>query len=420
LSAVAQVRFINATPHLSPADVYVTDPTSGQAVPLGRVPYGTTTLLNPVTAGPCTVSVRYDGDTRVVAVDTVLKKDAKVDVIAVGMPDQPDPAYGLRLLVLEEGFEAMQGSTIRMRVVNGSLDTSPLVVDFLDGGTAGTGSLGRFEDTGPGGIQLPSNVEIPVQVKVDGMNASSFTLGPFPAGTEAVLVVAGYLHRTGGDGLTLVSSAGGLLREGAAVYFLNLTSPPVPLDIYQSGALTIDDLSPGQVAQLAPSSPTFCPGSAPQTSADCLHLPLPYAFLPGEQDLLLVDFSPGGGTLFNQSFDPTDSSPQLRFVNAAMGIPAVDVGLLDGGTFALIDRLDGLGYLDDSIYWSIAFPPGTATLAFRPTGTNTVVAFDAALDAGTRTFAVFSGSVQDPAGARLFLLDTSTSPWSRTEIPPNP
>jgi Domain of unknown function (DUF4397) len=429
-----EIRFIHASPNAPAIDVYLVDPAFRRTLVFANVAYGSATQFKSVTPGSWAVLIGTagvpPGSTNagvLTGIDTVLTKDRKVDLVAAGLANSVDPARGIRVLVLEEAFGSTTSSTIRMRTIHASPDAPTLALDFGADGTLETDGLERFADTGASGVELPSSTSTRVRVLVEEKMVTSFTVPSLPSGTRAVFVMTGFLGKYARDfdGLAVVAPGVGLLRQDPGIYFLNLNFGLPPLDIHRSDRLFLDDVTPGTFLRMElPPGPAglfvFCPTPDVPPADSCLGYGLP-EFHAGEQYFWMVGPSSNDTGIYPEDFDLISTEAQLRFVNASPEHFEIDVGLVSGGTFTVLDGLGALRfYPDDGNYWNTTLPPGPVTLGFRPTGTATVFSFDTVLEAGSKAFAVFSASQDEPGGPHLFLLDTTLQPWNLTAITPNP
>ena len=276
-----ELRFIHASFDAPKLDLYLTEVSSDRSMPLfTNVNYASFTQFKSVTPGRWRLELRPAGDpsgASLIGIDTVLSRGQRMEVIAAGVASSNDPALRLRLLTVEESFGSMAASSIRLRAVHASPDAPALQLDFGNDGTLEVDGLERFADSDQSGVELQSNVSTQVGLLVEGRILTSFTLPPLPAATSALLVVSGYVGKTGDlQGLVLVAPGVGLLRHDPELYVLNLNFDLGAFDVYRSGELALDHLEAGAVGRLiVPTNPVyqvvdFCRSPDAPPSSNCL------------------------------------------------------------------------------------------------------------------------------------------------------
>jgi len=421
------VRVFHAAPNAPPLDLYAGPSTSRGELVSNNIPYGSATSFQSVGLGSQALELTRAGAPydQLYAVPLELKKGDQVDLVVA------EEATGtLHVVVLHENSTPPDAGTVRLRVLNASLDATPAGVDLGSDGSIDLPDLALFHDSGEKGVEIPSVQRQPLAIVVGGATVGSFTLPGLPVGGDTLLVLTGYAAKSPRDplGLSLLAPGLGLVKQDSSAYFANLV--PVSkssLDIYVSNVLVASDLQIGDMVPIPSTDGRFgakaCPHGERLTSA-CIPIgtvAYPFSAQPGHNYLVLVHFKVEDflSTFFDDSFDVDQGNPQLRFINSE-AIGSLDVGLVDGGQFTIFDDYSPIGYLDGAVSSGPVLPPGTYTLGFRRSGDAFVYSFETVLRRGSRSFAIFGPPPDGASGSHLYMIDTATRPWSRTVLSPLP
>jgi hypothetical protein len=413
------VRLLHASPDAPPFDLYAGQ--SRQTLLAHNVTYGNATSSQSVGAGKQHLELAAADaplDTRF-SIEVNLRKGEKVDLVVAG-----EEARGtLQVVVLHENITPPSAGMVRLRVLNASPDATPISLDVGNDGTIELANLELFHASGEEGIEIAASSSHQLGIVIRGVNIGSFTLPPLPAGSEALLVPTGYVARDPADflGLSLLAPGLGLVKQNSWLYVLNVadfhTNPNPSIDI---GGGYVRDLKFGELARIpfngGSSAGRTCQHGVPPTPEGCGEISTAN-LQPGQAHLAQVNVKVETvlGHGFNGAFDRGQADPQLQFINALL-VSGVDIGLISDGQFTVFDGCAALGYLDTLANCHRVLPPGPSTLGLRPTGDSTVYLLETVLNSGSRAFALFAATPDDQ-GARtlqVFLIDTSTQPWSRT------
>ena len=428
---IAQVRLLHASPDAPPLDLYAGPSTSRGQLVSNNIAYGNATSFQSMGVGSQALMLTRTGAPydQLYGAELDLKKGDKIDLVAAGEADG-----GLHVVVLHESDIAPDAGTVRLRVLNASPDATPMGVDLGNNGSIEIPDLALLQDSGAQGIEIPAGSPQRLGIVVGGETIANFSLPGLPSGSDALLVLTGYAAKPprDSDGLSLLAPGLGLVKQDVSVYFGNLVRLPgseTSLDVYSSGSLLVSDLQLGSMVRIPLTSfgftTTACPHGAAPHSSSCFPIGQvggpTVTFQPGHRYLVLVHFKVEDflSTFFDDTFDPGQADPQLRFINSARCC-TVDVGVLDGGQLTVFDGYSPIGLLDGAVSSGPVLQPGNYTLGFRFTGDTTVYGFETVLSPGSRSFAVFGPSSEGTPEPQLYLIDTATQPWSLTVHSPLP
>ncbi|MFO7588702.1 MAG: DUF4397 domain-containing protein [Gemmatimonadota bacterium] len=249
----ADFRVAHSSPDVPAVDIYVNGGTQPVFENLG---YGQVTEYVAVPASAYTVQVRAAGagSTSVPMFETgaiALGGGDVLTAVAAGLLGSSADDDRFRVLGLYEGFAAPASGSARVRVVHASPDAPSVDIDVGRDGSAEITDIGRFEDTGATGVDLPGGTPLSIGVNAaGGAEVTSFTIPSLAAGTEYFVIATGLLGRPAdaADGFVLLAvdetGSAAIVRQdgpssGLATVRAVHASPDAPaVDIYAEGLAT--------------------------------------------------------------------------------------------------------------------------------------------------------------------------------------
>ena len=445
-AATADVRVVHASPDAPSVDIWVA---GGDAPVINDLAFGEATgwLSVPVGAYDFQVKVHpsTSGDAPVYSTGELdLAEGVQVTALATGLVGSASAEDTFRVLPLVESWGEATAGTFRARIVHASPDAPTVALDVGNDGSPEVAGFERFADTEslvPGGVPLPSDVELQVGVWAGEplSRVTAFTLPALPEGSEVLVLASGLLgdaawQPTGFQLLALPGDAGTVsIGQNPVVYALH-GSPDAPrVDIFAGDTELVDGAAFGDLAgpiQVPPgeyildffasSAGSTRPAGSPAASASTGSL------AAGETYLAMANGFLGDGSFellaWADRFDRADAANvRVRIGHASPDAPAVEVGPIEGGA---VTSLGLLAYGEDLGEQGLSLPPGPLPVGLALEGTsNPVVTFDLNLSglAGARFFALAAGSLSDPRAEafRLLLIDTSVAPWQVSSVSPD-
>ncbi|MBU1701992.1 MAG: DUF4397 domain-containing protein [Candidatus Eisenbacteria bacterium] len=441
MDANSKIRVVHASPDAPPVDVYA----AGESVPLFRnVEYGETTTYLSLSAGTYTIDLRPAGapesSNPVYSTGPLtIPEETTITAIAAGLITSSAQDETFRVLPLVEGFDTAAGGSANVRIVHASPTAPAVAIDVGNDGTPEINNLDRFADTGAEGVALPSGTALQVGIWAGSplSRVTAFTTPELPDGADLFVIATGLLDRlpreTNGFALLAVGPSGtvGFIRQNPVVYAFHASPDAPAVDIALSGTMTVlaGDLAFGDLSgpiQVAPGSydlDVLVAGT--NTVAAIITTP---STMAGERYLLKATgfVAPqNGGEPFQlvtlrDGFNLNTSEPLLRVVHSSPDAPAVDVGVITDGVFTALSPLTNLSFPAASVESGLAVPAATLSIGVAPTQTTDLVAaFTVTTAPGLKAFAIASGSLMggdEIESFRLYVINTSVSPWTAAEI----
>ena len=442
----AQLRVIHASSDAPAVDVYA----KGNTTPLfTNVKYGDTTAFKSVNAGTVQVELRATGSAAsstpaYTSPTLTLTKDQKIDAIAAGLLASTDPASSFRIVPLVEGFTAPAAGKIKVRIVHAGADAPTVGLDVGNDGSVEVPSLARFADTGAAGVELPAATDLQVGVVAGSPAApvTAFTVPALPAGTQAIVIATGLLAKEPreSNGFALLAAGVGFVKQNPRVYTLHLSPDAPAVDVFLGTTELIDNLSFGQLKgiQAPPTAAGYTLDIFGHTAGSTRPPGNPVAspstgkLDAGEKYLLIADgfLTPPSGNgnaftvlKFQEGFDLTDAAnARVRLVHGAPDVPAVDIGVVAGGSVTQPPVASNVPYKAESGIAGLSLPAATLPVGIAVAGSPTpVVTFSVTTAAGLRAFAIAGGSLNNVGGngVKLYIVNTGASPWTVAAIAPN-
>ncbi len=250
---MAELRVVHASPDAPAVDVYVNQ--SGTPL-VEDLAYGEATLYVEVPSGAYTVQVRPAGasasSSPAYQSGTIALADGDVlTAVAAGLLGSDAPDDQFRILGLFEDFGSPAAGNARVRVVHASPDAPAIDIDVGRNGSVEIADLGRFEDTGAAGVDLPAGTPIAIGINAaGGAEATSFTVPGLAAGAEYFVIATGLLGSlpAADDAFVLLavdgtSAVATILQNGpttglATVRAVHASAGAPAVDVYAEGLAT--------------------------------------------------------------------------------------------------------------------------------------------------------------------------------------
>lgn len=362
----AELRVVHASPDAPAVDIYV----NGESSPLVQdLAYGEATLYVEVPAGVYSVQIRGAGSSGSSApayeVSGLIVSDGDVvTVLAAGLLGSTADADRFRVLAFYEGFGTPASGSARVRVVHASPDAPAVDIDVGRDGSVEIADLGRFEDTGASGVDLPAGAAIPVGINAaGGAQVTSFTVSGLTAGSEYFLVATGLLGQPAdaADGFVLfaveqTSEVSTIRQDGPSTGIATVravhASPDAPaVDVYAEGVSTplLSDVSYGETTAFIPVPAGTYNLQLRPAGADPATAPVYETgdvFLPGDATVTAVAAGFLGSGDAGDAFrilplvenydDPAAGNARVRILHASPDAPAVDIDVGDDGTAEIL------------------------------------------------------------------------------------
>ncbi|MBL4683866.1 MAG: DUF4397 domain-containing protein [Nannocystaceae bacterium] len=439
----ALVRVIHGAPDAPAVDIYV----EGSDEPvITDLAYTETSDWLEVPAGAYNFQVRVAGGSPLdipiyETGELTLPEGAAVSALAAGLLDTMGN-NGFRAIPLVEGWDSETLGQARVRIVHAGSDAPAVDIDVGADGEIEIEAVTRFSETGAGGVSLPAEVALRIGIAVDGDLVTTFTTPELPDGGEVIIIATGLLGKLAreddGFGLLAVGPQGtiGFIKQDPEIIALHASPDAPEVDLCAGDTLLASHLTFGgmQRAQVSPGnyevalypSPSNCGGTAAVVDSTG-------ELEAGQRYLLLAtgELSPVAGeppaqiVAFQEHFTlDMEDDAVLRLVHGAPA-PEVDVGVVTG---AMIEEGNVLavGLKWPNVTDEIPLQPLTYQLGFAAAGQATpllpIVDFHVPAEAGVRGWVVAAGDLTPEANEesfRLMMVDTSTAPWSVTELMPN-
>ncbi len=450
----AMLRIVHASPDAPAVDIYV----KGSDTPaVANLDYGMATDYLELTAGTYSFEIRPAGadpssQPAFEVSDLPLAADKQYTAVAAGSLASSNAEDKFRVLPLEEGFEAPDQGTARVRIVHASFDapTVDLDVGNDDPGAPELSGLSRFADSGPEGVELPAGAPLQIGIDAGGTVVTAFTTPPLPDASKLFVIATGELSKSprddAGFSLLAVLPGGGTtlrLKQNPFVYALHASPDAPAVDIYAGDSELFDNVPFGVMGriQVPPGAYTldFFPGQAgstpkpstsPAASVDTPALEAGQTYLGLATGLL----GSTGANAFQllplvEGFEaPATGQSRVRVVHASPDAPAVDVGTVTTpGTLDANPPVVNAAFLDETGEEGLALPATSLTLGVAATGTTSTVAeFDVSLPDKGRLFAIAAGALSPAAGQpgfQLLVVDATstnvTQRWTVASVLPN-
>ena len=382
----AELRAVHASPDAPAVDIYV----NGESTPLVQdLAYGDATLYVEVPAATYSVQIRAAGSgastAPVYEVSGLMLADGDlVTVLAAGLLASSAADDQFRLLAFYEDFGTPASGNARVRVVHASPDAPAVDIDVGRDGSVEIADLGRFEDTGASGVDLPAGTAIPVGINASGgAEVTSFTVAGLTAGSDYFLVATGLLGQpaSASDGFVLFAveqtsevatirqdGAGGGVATVRAVH----ASPDAPaVDVYAEGVNTplLSNVAYGETTAFIPVPAGTYNLQLRPAGADPATEPVYETgelVLPGDVTVtavaagFLVSADPDAAfrilPLIENYDDPAAGNARVRILHASPDAFAVDIDVGDDGTAEIL----ALERFSDTGESGVDLPAGTS------------------------------------------------------------
>jgi hypothetical protein len=433
-----ELRVVHASPDAPAVDIYA----EGISTPLiSNLAYGGVSAYLELDPGTYNIQLRAAGspagsDPAYETGDLTVDDDDVITAVAVGLLGSPDDADKFRVIPLFEEFDEPDPGNAVVRILHGSADAPTVAIDVGNDGNPEVTGFERFEETGAGGIPLPSDTELQIAIWAGSPLArvTVFTTPQLPEGGEIFVIATGLLAKlpreTDGFSLLAVGPTGaiGFIKQNPVLFALHASPDAPAVDIYAGGSMLVENIGFGDLSdpvQVPPGAYTLdfkatgTGGTAASVTTPTLAAGSRYLAIASGY---LASGSPAFQLLaYDEMFSTAGSDPLVRVVHASPDAPAVDVGPVSGSDITPIGDYTDLAFGDASPSAGTALPVGPLTVGVAATGTTTPVAtFDVTTVAGLRAFAVAAGSLSGPGESfRLMLVDATQAPWAAVEVQPN-
>lgn len=439
----ALVRVIHGAPDAPPVDIYV----EGSDEPVVTdLAYTETSDWLEVPAGAYNFQVRVAGSSSLdIPVyetgDLTLPEGTAVSALAAGLLDTMGN-NGFRVIPLVEGWGAETPGQARVRVVHAGSDAPAVDIDVGADGEIEIEAVTRFSETGAGGVSLPAEAALRIGVAVDGDLVTTFTTPELPEAGEVIVIATGLLGKLAreedGFGLLAVGPQGtiGFIKQDPEIIALHASPDAPEVDLCAGDTLLASHLTFGgmQRAQLSPGdyevalypSPSNCGGTAAVVdSTGELEAGQRYLMLATGELSPVAGEPPAQIVAFQEHFTlDMENDAMLRLVHGASA-PEVDVGVVTGGMIEEGNVL-AVGLKWPNVTDEIPLQPLTYQVGVAAAGQATpllpIADFHVPAEAGVRGWVVAAGDLTPETNEesfRLMVVDSSTTPWSVTELMPN-
>jgi len=383
---MAELRVVHASLDAPAVDIYV----NGQSTPLVQdLAYGEATLYVEVPAASYSVQIRGAGSgsstAPVYEVSGLTLGDGDVvTVLAAGLLGSSAADDEFRVLAFYEGFGTPASGNARVRVVHASPDAPAVDIDVGRDGSVEISDLGRFEDTGASGVDLPAGAVIPVGINlVGGAEVTSFTVTGLSAGSEYFLIATGLIDEPAdaADGFVLfaveeTSEVSTIRQDGPTTGIATVravhASPDAPaVDVYAEGIASplLTDVAYGETSpfitvpagtynlQLRPAGadpatePVFETGDL-ILLGDVKVTAVAAGFLGSANAVDQFRILP----LIESYGEPAAGNARVRILHASPDAPAVDIDVGDDGSA----EIAALARFTDTGASGIDLPAGTS------------------------------------------------------------
>ncbi len=437
MGAGAELRVIHASPDAPAVDIYA----EGVSSPLiENLDYSEVSDYLALDPGTYNIQIRAAGSDpgstpAYETGDLDIPADAEITAIAVGLLGSSDEADKFRVMPITEIFDDPGTGNVAARIIHGAADAPPVAIDVGNDGAPEITDFALFDDTGQGGVLLPSETELQIGIWAGSPleRVTAFTTPALPDGEELFIIATGLLSRLPREkeGFSLLavrkSGAMGLVKQNPVVYALHASPDAPAVDIYAGETMLVENIDWGRISdpvQVPPGSYQldFTPtGSAVIAASDSVknlfrgnrYLAIASGYLTETPDFQLIPLA--------ELFNLIAGDPLVRVVHASPDAPAVDVGPVVEGDVSLVADFENLAFTESSPAAGTALSVGAVTIGIAATGQTTpLFSFDLNITAGLRAFAVAAGSVSGPGESfQLLLVDTTSMPWVSISVPPN-
>jgi hypothetical protein len=438
-SSSARVRVVHASPDAPAVDIYA----EGSASPLIQaLAYGGSSPYLELSPGEYTLLIRAAGAAAdsppVYSTGPVqLGAGAEVTAIAAGLLGGTGDT-GFRVLLQQEQFTAPAAGKAVVRVVHASADAPTVAIDVGDDGSAELEGLARFADTGASGVELPAGaaLQIAIWAGQPAQRVTAFTTPALPDGAELFVIATGLLAQLPREStafsLLAVGPSGsiGFIQQNPTVYALHASVDAPAVDIYAGGTRLVQDLAFGELSQpvqVPPGAYELAFRAAGSMGDPAATVATP-ALTAGQRYLAVATgLLHGTGPAFQlvavaDSLAVDPGSARLGVVHASPDAPAVDIGTVSGTQLDAPALVANLAFGESSMADGLSVPAADLGIGVAAAGSATPVARFAVTTApGLRAIAVAAGALAGGAlpPFRLFLVVTSSWPWSLLEVAPS-
>jgi hypothetical protein len=434
---LAAVRVVHAAPGAPAVDVFADD-----VLLVADLAYGDASPFVDLEEGTYNIQIRAAGTPTVVFETGALEllEGDQLTAVAAGDVASTDPASSFRVIPLFADFGATGDAEARVRIVHASPDAPAVDIDVGDDGVIEIPELARFSETGDEGVVLPAGEQLQLGIDAGGQPVTAFTTPALPREGELFVIATGRvadLPRTAtGFSLLVVGPEGVItnILQNPTVYALHASPDAPAVDIRADvagpnlfSALAFGELAPVQVPPGDYTLTFFAAGdTTPVASAAVTGL------AAGERYLAVATgfLTPIDATeqrfqvLVYREEHALDAMPRLRAIHASPDAPAVDISTATGGMLDQPIRFRNVVFGEATDPAGLVVPAAPSVrIGIAPAGSTVAAAtFNLDTTGATRDFVVAAGAFSPSAGEqgfRLFVVDTTTSPWMLTTVLPD-
>jgi hypothetical protein len=403
---------------------------------------GDTTDYVEVEPGAHEIVFDTDGNRATAHLD--VRAGQRITAIAAGRLSSHDDSDRLRLIALEEHFEAVAEGTAVVRVVNAAADAPAFGIDVGDDDPAHPelSPVERWAASAEAGLALRADAPAQLAIVQNGSRATAFTAPTLESKGEYFVVALGEEARRPSDfrafSLLTVGSNGTIARtlQNPVVRVFHASPDAPALTAFAGDRKLVDTLSFGDLGasvQLPPGSYSVDLFAKNGTAEPP---PKPFASVStglvraGETYLtVLTGFAaperrePGLSLVsFADAFDLADQdAARMRFVNATADVPSLDFGTVQKRRIDQIVLRD-LPFGTASAPAGAHLAPQSLTLGVSPdasSGSTPAASFETRIEAPARGFLVGAGVLDEGRGkgVRVFRIDVDKDVWTSAPLP---
>jgi len=439
MGAGAELRVIHVSPDAPAVDIYAEGVSSPLIEDLDYSEVSDYLALDP---GTYNIQVRAAGSDpgstpAYETGDLTIPEDAEITAVAVGLLGSSDEADRFRVMAITEIFDDPGTGNVAAWIIHGAPDAPTVSIDVGNDGIWDISDFALFDDTGQGGVLLPSETELQIVIGAGTPpeRVTAFTTPGLPDGEELFIIATGLLDRLPreekGFSLLAVRKSGsmGLVKQNPVVYAVHASPDAPAVDIYAGGAMLVENLDWGQISdpvQVPPGSYQLdftATGGAAIAASDSVknlsrgnrYLAIASGYLTSTPEFQLIPLV--------EMFNLISGDPLVRVVHASPDAPRVDGGpVVEGSVSVIAPDFEDLAFTDASPQEGTAVPAGPITIGIAATGQTTpLFSFDLDVPAGGRLFGLAVGSALSGPGEtfHLLMINATSSPWISILVPPN-
>ncbi len=438
----ASVRVIHASPTAPAVSIWV----DGVGAVENDLAYGEATAFASLPPGTYDIRIRAAGavetDDVVFSVEGVAVADGDVlTAVAVGDFAGGEGNAAFEVVPLVETWDDEDTDAL-VRILHAGPDAPAVGIDVGndDPSAPEVASVAFGDSTPAAGIPLPSGTSLNVGITAGGSTVTSFTLPSLAAGSQWTVIATGFLgdlprEETGFQLLAVnQDSTAAAIGQDPIVYVLHAGADAPAVDVFAGDAELVDSAAFGDHARIQVPPGTYTLDLFAHASGATRPAGNPAASQAGvtvdagEQYLAIATGLLGGSgasdafrvLAFAEDFDLDATQGQVGFVHASPDTPAVDIGTVTGTTLATPPVFPNTSF-GNATAAVASLPANTYNLGAAAAGTTASLAeFSVGVGASTRAWAIAGGSFDggEGPGLRLFVVDTSTEPWSFNTVLP--